>query len=312
MGGLARRVSYIKAFRHRSNGEVPALSVDAGNLFTDDKFNNVELPSDSLLKNRWVLRGYAEFRHDAANISYADLPFLAEVMKKEGYEQRVQELPFIKKLISANIRPADDRHLAPVPYIIREMTLKRGNPNQKVKVGIIGFTEGKPTGPNQKEMSYEGFVIDDPFEKAKQILPELKQKVDYIVVLAYMPQDDLQRLATENPQIDSIIGARQFSAMNDPVRFNRATITTAYTQTKYLGELRIYLSGDGTIENQLNRYIGLEPFIPDDPDALELVTRAHDEITNEQNRIRNSTVQPTSILSNPGAAPLDVGPKPTP
>lgn len=309
MGGLARRVSYIKAFRHRSNGEVPALFVDAGNLFTDEKYSIAGLPADAQVKNRWVLKGYEEFRTDAANISHHDLPYLSEVLKRDNYEQRVQETPFVRRLISANIRPIDDSHIAPAPYVIRELTLRRGSPNTKIKIGILGLTEVRITGPNQKENSYAGFVIDDPFERAKTIISELKGKVDYIVILAYMPQEDLQRLATENPEIDSIIGARQVSSMNDPVHFNRATITTAYNQTKYLGELRIYLKGDGTIENQVNRYVGLEPFIPDDPAALEMVTKAHDEFTNEQNRTKNSSVPPTTLLGNPSNSPLEAIPK---
>src|SRR5437868_1035942 len=106
MGGLARRVSYIKAFRHRSNGEVPALFLDAGNLFTDDKFNNDQLPPETLAKDKWVMKGYGEFHQDAANISFADLPYVAELLKKDGYNQRVNENPFIKRLISANVHPA--------------------------------------------------------------------------------------------------------------------------------------------------------------------------------------------------------------
>ncbi|MBI3651327.1 MAG: hypothetical protein HY231_09940 [Acidobacteria bacterium] len=298
MGGLARRVSYIKAFRHRSNGEVPALFVDVGNLFTDDKYNGQVLPVEVLAKNKWILKGYGDVKHDAANISYADLPYLNEVLKKDGYDQRVNDFPFLKRLISANVKSADGSHITPVPYVIREVTLKRGKVNQKIRVGIFGITEGKPNVANQKETSYAGFTIADPFQTAKTIIPELKQKADLIVALAYLDQDGLQRLATENPEIDTIIGARQMSNMNDPVHFNRATITTAYNQTKYLGELRYYVKSDGSIENQVNRYVGLDNIIPDDPATLEIVTAAHDEFTNEQNKAAKTNVQPTNILSN--------------
>jgi 2',3'-cyclic-nucleotide 2'-phosphodiesterase (5'-nucleotidase family) len=298
MGGLARRVSYIKAFKHRSNGEVPALFVDAGNLFTDDKFTNEILPVEVQAKNKWVVKAYGDFRHDAANITTADLPYMAELLKKDGYDQRLKDFPFIKKLISANVRPADDTRMAPEPFIIREVTLKRGNPNQKVRVGIIGVTAGKSAMSNQAEFKHAGFVIDDPFQAAKNVISELKPKVDFIVALAYMQQEELQRLASENPEIDTIIGAGQYSKTEDPVHFNRATITTAYNQTKYVGELRVYVRGDGSIENQLNRYVGLDGFIPDDPMALETVTAAHDEFTNEQNKSAKSNVQPTNILSS--------------
>src|SRR5918998_6956445 len=112
MGGLARRVSYMKAFKQRSNLEVPTLFVDAGNLFTDDRFEAGQLPTEVMTKNRWVVKAYGDFKHDAANLTTGDLPYLSEILKKEGYEDRASQYPFIKNLISANIQPIDDRHLA--------------------------------------------------------------------------------------------------------------------------------------------------------------------------------------------------------
>ena len=284
MGGLARRVSYIKAFKTRSNAEVPTLSVDAGNLFTDDRFSAGQLPTEAGIKNRWVVKGYGDYRNDAANISYADLPYLGELLKKDGYDQRVADLPFIKKLVSANVVPINDSLITPAPYVIREIALKRGNPGHKIRVGIVGFTEEKPVGPAAKESVYGPFRIDDPFQAAKRVLPELKSKTDFIVALAYMDQGLAQRLASENPEIDSVIGARQVSAMDEPVHFSRATITYSYNQTKYLGELRVYVKNDGSIENQLNRYVALDSTIPDDPAVVEVVKTAHNEFTNEQSK----------------------------
>lgn len=297
MGGLARRVSYIKAFKQRSNTEVPTLSVDAGNLFTDDRFSANQLPAEVMTKNKWVVKGYGDFHHDAANISYVDLPYLGELLKKGGFDKRVEEYPFIERLVSANIHPMDDQHREPVPYVIREISLKRGAPGKKLRIGIVGFSEGKPTGPNAKETVFAGFRIDDPFEAARKVLPELKQKTDYIVALAYMDMASAQRLASENSEIDTLIGARQTSSMDELQHFNRATITYAYNQTKYLGELRIYIKGDGSTENQINRFIALDSTIPDDPSALEVVTAAHTEFTTEQ----NASAQTTATSARPNA-----------
>lgn len=297
MGGLARRVSYIKAFKQRSNTEVPTLSVDAGNLFTDDRFSADQLPAEVMTKNKWVVKGYGDFHHDAANISYVDLPYLGELLKKDGFAKRVEEYPFIERLVSANIHPMGDQHRDLVPYVIREITLKRSAPGKKLRIGIVGFSEAKPTGPNAKETVYAGFRIDDPFEAARKVLPELKQKTDFIVALAYMDMGSAQRLATENSEIDTIIGARQTSSMDEPQHFNRATITYAYNQTKYLGELRVYVKGDGSAENQVTRYIALDSIIPDDPSAVETVTAAHTEFTNEQ----NANAQTASTSAKPNA-----------
>ena len=297
MGGLARRVSYIKAFKHRSNLEVPTLFVDAGNLFTDDRFTANGLPAEVMTKNQWVVKSYADFHQDVANVSFNDIPYVAELLKKEGYEKRLEEYPFVDRLVSANIEATDDAHRTPKPYVVREVTLNRAIPGKKLRIAFVGLTEGKPTAPNQRDAFYGGYRINDVFESAKRVIPEAKQKADMVVVLAYMPLDMAQRLASENPEIDTIVVARQLSLMNDPEHFGRATITTAYNQTKYLGEMRYYLRGDGAVETQINRYIALDSDIPDDPQANEAVTAAHNEFTNLQKASADSgagVVQPVS------------------
>ncbi|HLG16001.1 MAG TPA: multiheme c-type cytochrome [Blastocatellia bacterium] len=252
-------------------------------------------------KNKWVVKAYGDFHHDAANVNSADLPYLGELFKKEDFDKRVEEFPFINKLVSANVRPIDDAHLAPVPYVIREITLKRGVPGHKIRIGIVGFTESMPIGPNpdNRETVRGAYRIDDPFEAAKRVLPELKSKTDFIIALAYMPIDMSQRLATENPEIDTIIGARQINNTEDVQSVNRATIAYAYNQTKHLGELRVYVKADGSIENQVNRFVALDSDIPDDPAAVEVVTTAHNDFTNEQNKRSQETsslIQSTSLL----------------
>lgn len=292
MGGLARRVSYIKAFLHRSNMEVPTLFADAGNLFTDDRFAGDHLPAEVMTKNQWVVKGYADFHQDVANISFNDLPYVAELFKKDGFDKRQEEFPFIRRLVSANIEPTDDAHQAPQPYLIREVTLKRGAADKKLRIAFVGLTEGKPTGPNQAESLYAGYRIKDVFETAKRVIPEAKQKADLVVVLAYMTQDMAQRLASENPDIDTMIVARQLSLMNEPDHFGRATLAYAYNQTKYLGELRYYVRSDGSVENQLNRYVALDADLPDDPQAAEIVSTAHNDFTNAQKTSMNAAPQP--------------------
>ena len=306
MGGLARRVSYIKAFKQRSNLEVPTLFVDAGNLFSDDRAMGDQLSAEVMTKNKWVVKEYGNFRHDAANIAYPDLPYLGELLKKEGYDERVEEYPFIDRLISANIQPVDEQRRAPAPYVIREITLKRGAAGKKLRVGIVGFTEAKPINNIDKQWSYGGFRVGDVFEAAKRVLPELKQKTDFIVALAYMPPDATQRLASENPEIDTIIGARQLNNMDEPQHFNRATIAYAYNQTKYLGEMRVYIKNDGTVENQVNRFVALDSVIPDDISALAAVTAAHQEFTNLQNESAHSQFggSRTSALENAALSPF--------
>lgn len=297
MGGLARRVSYIRSLKYRSNGEAQALFLDAGNLFTDENYKSGEFPEWVLAKNRWVLKSGSDFQHDGANVSHYDLPYLAEVLKNDGYEERASEFPFIKKLISANVHAVNAALRDPQPYIIREVALKRGDPGRKLRVGITGFTELKPIGARDFTAEHAGFRIEDPFEAAKRVLPELKQNADLVIALAYMPQEQAQRLALENPEIDTIIAARQINATNELQRFNQATIAYAYNQTKYVGELRFYFDSDGSLGNRVNRFVALDDAIPDEPTAAEMVASAHTEFTTEQNKSAQMIQASTSTAS---------------
>src|ERR1700759_288207 len=236
MGGLAWGVSYIKAFQQRSSMQVPTLTVDAGNLVTDNRYTGGDLPAEAMTKKQWVLKAYDKF-YEAANIGYNDLPYLTEILKKDGYDKRVSDYPFIERLVSANIQPTDDAHKTPQPYVIREVTLNRQTPGKKLKVAFVGLTQGKPNNPsNQQDLVYAGYRVNDVFETARRVIPEAKQKADMIVVLAYMSPDMVQRLASENPQIDTIIAAKQSNSINEPEHFGSATVTYAFSQTKNLGE----------------------------------------------------------------------------
>jgi 2',3'-cyclic-nucleotide 2'-phosphodiesterase (5'-nucleotidase family) len=270
----------MKALKLRSKMEAPAIFVDAGNLFSDDRFVADQLAAEVMTKNKWVVKGYNDFRHTAANVNYNDLPYLATMLKKDGYGDRVKQFPFIKRLVSANVVPADDQLVAPDPYVIREVVLKRGAAGKKLKIGIVGFTEARPMGGD----IYAGYKIENPFEAAKRILPDLKQKVDVVVALAYMPLVDAQRLATENAEIDTVIGARKASSLDEPQHFSNATITYAFDQTKYLGELRYFVKPDGSIEKQSNRFVIMDEAIPNDRDAQQIVNDAHTEFTNDQSK----------------------------
>lgn len=290
---------------------MPTLYVDAGNLFSDEGYDGTKLPTWVQVKNKWVVKSYGYFHHDAANITPYDLPYLAELLKKDGYRERASELPFIKKLISANVRPARPDLEAPAPYLIREAMLARGRPGAKLKIGIIGFTEPKRLGPDNYQRELAGFQIEDPFQAAKQLLPQLKKEVDLVIALAYMPQPSAQRLASENPEIDILIAANQMGTSAQVEHFGRASIVYAYSQTKYLGELRVYIRGDGSIENSINRHVALDDRIPDDPAANEMVEAARNESLNEQNKATSAIAEPEQFRPKllGGKEPFNINPE---
>jgi 2',3'-cyclic-nucleotide 2'-phosphodiesterase (5'-nucleotidase family) len=260
------------------------LFVDAGNLFSDERFVAGQLPAWVQTKNRWIVKAGSEFQLDAANVSHYDLPYMSQLLAKDGYDKRVSEFPFLKKLVSANTVPLNSDLEPPPAYVVREITLKRPGPERVVRFGIVGLTELKPIGASDRIQDYAGFRIEDPFLAAKRVIPELRKRVDFVVVLAYMTQDQAQRLATENPDIDAVIGGRQVGDRGELQQFNRTAIVYADNQTKHLGELRFYLNEDGSVKTRNNRFVPLDDFIPDDASAAQVVSAAHTEFTSEQSQ----------------------------
>jgi len=120
---------------------------------------------------RTMIDGYNAIGYQAYNVSSKDFAaggiFLKEL-------QQTANFPFI----SANILDSLTRRPIFKPYIIKKVSKK--------KFGIIGVTS-KPA------KKIPGIVIALPDSTLEKIIPELRKKVDYIIVLA-----NLDRLAEKD------------------------------------------------------------------------------------------------------------------
>lgn len=251
------------------------MHIDAGHLFAEDlAFNKPEtLREDAILMNQWMLKAFSQFKLDAANFSHRDLLFGNVALSKEKYDAQVKETPLLGDMISANIIPAVDinKHTSLKPYVIREVAGKRFGSKTSIKVGFIGLTEPWPGGST-------GFVINDPVEKLKAILPEVRSKADIVVVLAYTTLGTSKELIKQNPDVDILIAANSVSAPPPAQREGKTIFVYAMQQTKGLGELRLYLDEEGKVKDYLNRFIALNAAIPDQPEAAKIAATAKLEI----------------------------------
>ncbi|MBI4854114.1 MAG: hypothetical protein HY819_20145 [Acidobacteria bacterium] len=259
--------------------------------------------------NDWMLKAFSQFKLDVINFSHRDLLYGKVVLDKEKYESNLKERPVLGQMISSNIIPATDlnKTVALKPYTISEVSGKRFGNKPSIKVGFIGVTEPWPGGTT-------GFVISDPAEKVKAVLPEVRSKADIVVVLAYATLGTAREIIKQNPDIDVLIAANSVSAPPPPQREGKTIFVYAMHQTKSLGELRLYLDEEGKVKDYLNRYISLNRDIPDQGDAAKIVATAKVEIdalklkvaeeegaqAPEQNGvITNNTGQPTLNVNPP-------------
>lgn len=220
---------------------------------------------------------------DAINLSPRDLPYVTRhVLPPEQLAQKRARLPMADALVSANIVPAIGSGLTPPkPYLIREVRggriPERPGVGAVLRVGIIGLTDRAPS----KGL---GVVIEDPFQAAKKIVPEVAKQADVVVVLAFLPMPEVYRLAAVVKGIDLVIGNSEGAYVPDSKRDGQAFVVFSPMQTKSLGEVRIYLNQDGSIRDYANRYTSLDHVIPDDPAAAKIVAEAHAAFTEAQKR----------------------------
>jgi hypothetical protein len=265
MGGLARRVSYIKAFKERFK-DVPALAVDSGFFLAGDRTTHGSIRFDAAIKSEWALRAYERSSVDVANVSAQDLRYISSSGQKPEFASRAQSFPMLKRLVSANIEPVSSDIISFPKYVIREVAGPAAKP---IKVAIVGLSEKIADPP-------AGFKITDPVEAAKLVVPQARNSADIVIVLAHFSVADSVRLARGVQGIDAVISGN--SQANEqhftpPLRMNQTYILFTPYETRMLGELRFYSDGQGGFSTRA-RFISLDGGVPDDAETQKTVEAA--------------------------------------
>jgi 2',3'-cyclic-nucleotide 2'-phosphodiesterase (5'-nucleotidase family) len=291
LGGVARRVGYINAFKKRSP-DAAVLQVDAGYIFSDDtNAAGDALKEDARLMNDWIVRANEAMNLDVVNLGYRDLRY-AESLLRPGAKLKPEK----SAIISSNIKAADSAHVSPAPYVIKTVTAKRLS--EPVRIAFIGVSEAAPE-EHQKAVSSSGLVINDPFEAVKATLAEVRDKVDVTIVVGFLSLPAVNKLARQNDDLDVIINTDERGLVPDPRQINNALVVYAAKETKHLGELRFYIDKDGAVDRFTARYVQLDEVIPDDPQMAAMTKQARQEIDVVQNRLAEEEAT-LLAANNPG------------
>jgi len=266
-GGLHRRVTMAQAFR-AAFPDIPLLELSVGAIFNDQGVLLNPPFKDVLVQNDYALRGYSTYPFDAVNLTYQDLRVLHKYFTTQSAKQAAADFPVLKAYVSANATPAvNEKTHVPLPrYIIKEVKSPYIPKNHKLRIGITGVCEQAPSEGT-------GYVWRDPAIALKEVLPELRKQADVVIVLAYLPLDQAKALAAELEGIDvMVVGHTQPSLLTLETVGNTAVVVNNY-ETKALGELRAYVTGDGK-RTYSSRFIYLDASVPSEPNALKLVKEA--------------------------------------
>jgi len=212
-GGISRRMTFLK-----EQVPGPRLLVDAGDVTAGPR--NWEI-----FEMEYILKGYAAMGYHAVNVGHREISLGAEKLKEVGGESGL--------FISANVMDASGALLFP-PYKV--VTVEGG-----YRVGILGVTDENVAPEDQGE----GITITPAADAVGKYLPEITPQADFIVVLAFLEEDAMKRLAEHYFEIGVIVGGRVLQPTHTPVEVNQSRLVYITDKGKAVGKLDIAFGADG-------------------------------------------------------------------
>jgi hypothetical protein len=201
-GGLPRRGSLLRELRQKG----PVIYVDAGGApGGTSPYQRVKFEA--------VLRGELAMGLAVHNLggpeSALGVEYLCSVAK---------ELPV--PFVSANLRDSAGVRVAESVRIIQEAGRR---------VACMGVLSRRYVRP--------GLQIDDPREALLQTIAATRGQFDSLIVLAYMPEEELQQLAADLPEADAIVGGPTGQSLA-PHKVGPALLASATNKGKFLIQLQ--------------------------------------------------------------------------
>jgi hypothetical protein len=232
-GGLPRRGTYVRELRRRAD----VCLVDVGGA-----------PGGSSLyqkaKFEAILRGEHAMGLVAHNVGAAEAAMGAEYLMHLGKDPRT---PFV----SANARNAKGQLIAQSLRII-DCGGRR--------LGITGVLSSRYGGP--------GIQVSEPREALLETVLPARQRYDELVVLAYLPEDELRVLANSLPEASAVIGGPTGQTIS-PQPAGATLLAAATNKGKFLVELEMSPS----TKKWSGKVVEMGPQIADDPEQSDNVHR---------------------------------------
>ncbi|MDD4856935.1 MAG: hypothetical protein PHD74_02385 [Candidatus Krumholzibacteria bacterium] len=245
MGGLGRWASFAGDVRASVDN---LIVVDAGDAFGIDlsfTAKEAELAFDAI-----GVVGLDAFTPGETEFVFG-LPFLQGVANHAAFP-----------IVSANIvDPVSGQRIFGDAYRIK--VLKGG-----LRVAIVGVLDDAIRFPAYIDASK--FKVLPAVETLKALLPEMKAKADFLILLSHMGMDRSRELAREIGDFDLVVVGHGKPSIKKLEKEGKTIMLATGGSGKFLGQIDLSLSGKGDIlEGQMN-LVPLEDSIALDRRVVEL------------------------------------------
>jgi hypothetical protein len=244
-GGLPGRATVINTKKPDER-----VVLDVGNMTPGSR------PYD-LLKLRYLTQGMAKIGYDAVNLGKTDAELDLDALRKAMAES---PLPYV----SANIVAKNGGAPVAEPYRI----ISRGG----LRIGVTGVAsvDERDAGP--------GVLARPPLEALSGVISALKGKCDYLVVLAFVDEETIRRIAEQFPEVMLVLGGDVPQSSSSAQEVNRANVFSVTDRGKVLGEIDLEHGETGyhVAAVRATKIVGEK--LAKDPAMVELIGRFKDEL----------------------------------
>ena len=162
--------------------------------------------------------------------------------------------------VSTNLIPPDGtgfEHLK--RYSVQEVVLPNGWP---VKIGLLGIADPRMVKPNS------GYRAKDPLDAIAEVLPEIKDKVDLVIVIGEMTEETADKIAEKFPQVYAVLRSERSMRMTRPRQVSNALIMSSVERGRMLGQVTLMLDSEKKVASYTYEYIDLNQRIQGDAALL--------------------------------------------
>ncbi len=212
----------------------PDLMLDAGNMFSG------ALISDAF-QGEPVVEVMNAIGYDAATIGVNEFNFGVDALHDRAKQAN---FPFL----SANTS-------APLPDI-QDAAIYNA---QGIRIAVIGLTTEELTRTGHPQ-NVKYVDVGDVVQSLAGILPRVRDRVDFIILLSHLTRQEEERVARAFPEIRLIIGAHEEVEL--PARIGRATIVGAGKFGRYVGVLDLSFN-NFALKSIESRMVSLDNVQPD-------------------------------------------------
>jgi 5'-nucleotidase / UDP-sugar diphosphatase len=150
------------------------------------------------------------------------------------------------------------------------------------KIGVLAVTSPEL---NQR-IKADGVEVLDPSARLKSLVPELKNRVDVIILLSNLSEFDDRKLPSTVDGIDIIIGSGPGKQLHQPLKVGSTYLLRGDIKGRSVGKVEVKLNSGGGIQGLDNELYRLKASLPVDEAATRKIKKLKQKYPNKRSRVQ--------------------------